>query len=156
VSSGAINVSFEYTVPADVDAALKNHARWCCHGPWPHPLPPTESIFAKYIVSSDANCWDAVYDEAGRVSIVDLHAPVYVPVPIDTQSAELVQGVWSSLVRHDRLIERRVWVAEYLGVRSMTREESARELGIPVSRYEVVLMGVVELVAHAMAAGRRA
>ena len=151
-----IAVTFEYSVPKAVDAALKNHARWSWQGALPHPLPAKETSFAKYVVASNANCWDAVYDEAGRVSIVDLSPPVYIPHPIDLKSAELVQDVWSRLVRDEREIERRVWIAEYFGGRALAREESARELGIPVSRYEVVLMGVAALVAHAMAEGRRA
>lgn len=152
-----IKFRFEYAVPTLVDAALKNHARWSWQGTLPHPLPAKESSFAKYVVASNANSWDAVYDEAGLVSIVDLRPPVFVPYPIDTASAERVQCVWNRLVLDGMTDERKVWGAEYFGFgrlsderRPLPRDESARVLRMSVSRYEVLLMGVVALVAKAI------
>lgn len=83
-----------------IDAELRNWARWCWSGAWPHPLPPSHcaSIEHRYVAPSDIGA-ELDADEIAR------------RIPIVRERAEIVHRVYL-----DRLTERerRVLVVRYV------------------------------------------
>jgi len=83
-----------------IDAELRNWARWCWSGAWPHPLPPDHcaSIEHRYQAPSDIGAEVDAEEVARRI-------------PIVRERAEIVHRVYL-----DRLTdrERRVLVVRYI------------------------------------------
>ena len=83
-----------------IDAELRNWARWCWSGAWPHPLPPSHcaSIEHRYQAPSDIGAEVDAEEVARRI-------------PIVRDRAEIVHRVYL-----DRLTERerRVLVVRYV------------------------------------------
>lgn len=83
-----------------IDHELRNWARWCWSGPWPHPLPPDHcaSIEHRYQAPSDIGAEVDAEEVARRI-------------PIVRERAEIVHRVYREQLT-DR--ERRVLVVRYV------------------------------------------
>lgn len=111
-----------------IDAELRNWARWCWSGAWPHPIPPDHcaSIEHRWIDPSD------LYKEA----------PEPRPIPPNRQRAERVDRVYMDLLS-DR---------ERLAVKTryVLREKAPWEhMGVPKATYEAAMLTVARLVGDA-------
>ena len=83
-----------------IDHELRNWARWCWSGAWPHPLPPSHcaSIEHRYMAPSDLGAEVDAEEVARRI-------------PIVRERAEIVHRVYREQLT-DR--ERRVLVVRYV------------------------------------------
>lgn len=83
-----------------IDHELRNWARWCWSGAWPHPLPPDHcaSIEHRYVAPSDLGAEVDAEEVARRI-------------PIVRDRAEIVHRVYREQLT-DR--ERRVLVVRYI------------------------------------------
>lgn len=83
-----------------IDHELRNWARWCWSGAWPHPLPPSHcaSIEHRYMAPSDLGAEVDAEEVARRI-------------PIVRERAEVVHRVYREQLT-DR--ERRVLVVRYV------------------------------------------
>lgn len=83
-----------------IDHELRNWARWCWSGAWPHPLPPDHcaSIEHRYMAPSDIGAEVDAEEVARRI-------------PIVRERAEIVHRVYREQLT-DR--ERRVLVVRYV------------------------------------------
>ncbi len=98
-----------------IDAELRNWARWCWSGPWPHPLPPGHcaSIEHRYVAPSDLGAEVDAEEIARRI-------------PIVRDRAEIVHQVY-----RERLTQReqRVLVVRY--VKRVPADDVPRALRLP-------------------------
>lgn len=83
-------------VSKKINSELENWARWCWHGPLPHPIPPThcESFEWQY---------ERVREE-GEIESVDDR-----PIPVNHVNANIVHGVYVMLP----VIQAQILRAEY-------------------------------------------
>ena len=98
-----------------LDAELRNWARWCWSGAWPHPLPPSHcaSIEHRYLAPSDLSAEVDAEEIARRIQIV-------------RDRAEIVHRVYrEQLTRR----EQRVLVVRY--VRNVPPDDVHRALRLP-------------------------
>lgn len=113
-----------------IDAELRNWARWCWSGAWPHPIPPDHaaSLEGRYIapIIEDA---DAVQPR---------------PVPPNRRHAEIVHEVYMT-----RLTTRERWVLVWRYVKPVEDQVARRRIRINKREWEVALMAAARCVGEA-------
>lgn len=112
-----------------IDDELRNWARWCRSGPWPHPIPPDHAASAEghYIAPSDLG-----EPEEPR------------PPKPNRERAEIVHRVYMDL-----LTTRERWTLVYRYVKPTAERIVLRRLRITARDYDVALMAAARCVGEA-------
>jgi hypothetical protein len=120
-----------------IDAELRNWARWCWSGPWPHPLPPGHcaSIEHRYVAPSDLGAEVDAEEIARRI-------------PIIRDRAEIVHQVYRERLAR---IEQQVLAFEYVHgpADEFERRRKARKLRASMTVYERSLISAAQQVGEA-------
>jgi len=116
-----------------IDAELRNWARWCWSGAWPHPLPPSHcaSIEHRYMAPSDLGAEVDAEEVARRI-------------PIVRERAEIVHRVYL-----DRLTKRERLVLVVRYVHRTPADQVARRTRLPENVVVEATMAAARLVGEA-------
>lgn len=116
-----------------IDHELRNWARWCWSGAWPHPLPPSHcaSIEHRYMAPSDLGAEVDAEEVARRI-------------PIVRDRAEVVHEVYLHQLSD---LERRVLVLRY--VKPTPMNVVMRRLRITKQSWDAALLSAARLVGEA-------
>lgn len=134
-------------IPKWLDDELRNWARWCWSGSWPHPIPPDHAASAegKFVGKS---IYGAEIEQDERADK---------PLKPNAEHAEKVHEVYRNQLGRD---EQRVLVHEYVhlvnkdheddGSRERHRRRKARKMRMSLMMYERVLLDAANRVAMAL------
>lgn len=116
-----------------IDHELRNWARWCWSGAWPHPLPPDHCASIEHLYQAPSDIGAEVdAEEAAR------------RIPIVRDRAEIVHRVYL-----DRLTKRERLVLVVRYVRRTPADQVARRTGLPENVVAEAMMVSARLVGEA-------
>lgn len=118
-----------------IDAELRNWARWCHQGPWPHPIPPDRAA--------------SLEGQYSAPIIDDADADRGKPIPPNRRNAEIVHRVYL-----DRLTQRERWVLVWRYVKPIEDHVARRLIRINKREWEVALMAAARCVGEAFREAR--